>query len=170
MSDIRLADEARKGFADIAIDDSLKHAALAHLEDWLATDKFAGLLAPSDYVPLVEWMVRAKKFDFLLDGFYQVIPFGTGGRRGPVGIGPNRINPYTIASSVQGHVEYLRRKLGASAKLKVVVAYDVREFQDLRGAYPSGVPNPAHGTDLQGSGEDRSFGLLRGRRKGLHAS
>ena len=145
MSDIRLADEARKGFADIAIDDSLKHAALAHLEDWLATDKFAGLLAPSDYVPLVEWMVRAKKFDFLLDGFYQVIPFGTGGRRGPVGIGPNRINPYTIASSVQGHVEYLRRKLGASAKLKVVVAYDVREFQDLRGAYPDDVPNPLMG-------------------------
>ena len=145
MSDSRLADEARKGFAAIAIDDALKRAALAHLEDWLATDKFADLLAPSDYVPLVEWMVRDEKFDFLLDGFYQVIPFGTGGRRGPVGIGPNRINPYTIASSVQGHVEYLRRKLGASAKLKVVVAYDVREFQDLRGAYPKDVPNPLIG-------------------------
>lgn len=145
MPESRLADEARKGFAGIAIDDSLKQAALAHLQDWLATNKFAGLLDPSDYIPLVEWMVREKKFDFLLDGFYQVIPFGTGGRRGPVGIGPNRINPYTIASSVQGHVEYLRRKLGADAKLTVVVAYDVREFRDLRGLYPKDVPNPLLG-------------------------
>lgn len=145
MPETRLADEAREGFAGIAIDDSLKQAALVHLEDWLSTDKFAGLLNPSDYFPIVEWMVREKKFDFLLDGFYQVIPFGTGGRRGPVGIGPNRINPYTIASSVQGHVEYLRRKLGANANLKVVVAYDVREFQDLRGLYPQDVPNPLLG-------------------------
>lgn len=145
MSVSSLAGAARQGFADIAIDSSLKQAALTHLEDWLTANKFSGLLESNDYQPLLAWMVAEKKFDLLLDGFYQVIPFGTGGRRGPVGIGPNRINPYTIASSVQGHVEYLRRKLGSAAELKVVVAYDVREFQDLRGAYPKDVPNPLIG-------------------------
>ena len=73
------------------------------------------------------------------------MPFGTGGRRGPVGIGPNRINPFTIASSVQGHVVYLRERLGADAALKVVVAYDVRRFADLRQLYPKDIPNPVMG-------------------------
>ena len=145
MPHSELALEAQQGFSDIAVDDALKRDALRNLDDWLASDKFAGLLDPGDYRPLLEWMVAERRFDLLLDSFYQVIPFGTGGRRGPVGIGPNRINPYTIASSVQGHVEYLRRKLSASEELKVVVAYDVREFQDLRAAYPNNVPNPLIG-------------------------
>jgi phosphoglucomutase len=145
MPDSKLALLAQKGFANIAVDDALKAEALRHLDDWLANDKFTGLLDSGDYQPLLEWMVAEQRFDLLLDSFYQVIPFGTGGRRGPVGIGPNRINPYTIASSVQGHVEYLRRKLSESEELKVVVAYDVREFQDLRAAYPRDVPNPLIG-------------------------
>ena len=145
MPHSELALEAQLGFADIAVDESLKQDALRYLDDWLASDKFEGLLDPGDYRPLLEWMVAGQRFDLLLDSFYLVIPFGTGGRRGPVGIGPNRINPYTIASSVQGHVEYLRRKLSASEVLKVVVAYDVREFQDLRAAYPDSVPNPLIG-------------------------
>ena len=41
--------------------------------------------------------------------FYQVLPFGTGGRRGAVGIGPNRMNLWTLGASVQGHCEYLKR-------------------------------------------------------------
>ena len=90
-------------------------------------------------------MVEAAQFDLLLDSFYQVIPFGTGGRRGPVGIGPNRINPYTIASSNQGHVEYLRQRFPNEKELKVVVAYDVRRYSDLRQLYPADVPNPVRG-------------------------
>ena len=39
----------------------------------------------------------------IVDSFRQDIPFGTGGRRGRVGIGPNRINPRTLALTVAGH-------------------------------------------------------------------
>ncbi len=140
-----LLDKAQVGFASIDLDDSLKQTALANLRDWLGSDKFAGLLDQGDYRSLLEALIEAEQWDFLLDSFYQVIPFGTGGRRGPVGVGPNRINPYTIGSSVQGHVEYLRKLLPEASQLKVVVAYDVREFQDLRGAYPAEVPNPLTG-------------------------
>ncbi len=136
---------AQDGFRSIDIAEGIKQAALDHLRDWLCTDKFAGLTASGGYGPLIEWMIDSKSFDLLLDSFYQVIPFGTGGRRGPVGIGPNRINPYTIASSIQGHVEHLGRKLPDERKLKVVVAYDVRQFNDLRGVYPTDVHNPLTG-------------------------
>ena len=136
---------AREGFRPINLAAEIKQAALDHLQDWLRADKFSGLIAAGDYRPLLQWMIDSRNFDLLLDSFYQVIPFGTGGRRGPVGIGPNRINPYTIASSIQGHVEYLRKKLPDERRLKVVVAYDVREFNDLRGIYPAGEPNPLLG-------------------------
>src|SRR5262249_3155999 len=83
----------------------------------------------------------------LLDRFCQILPFGTGGRRGAVGIGPNRMNLWTLAASVQGHCEYLRERFpdaGTSGKppLRVVVAYDVRQFEDQRKSYAPALPNP----------------------------
>lgn len=43
----------------------------------------------------------------LFDAFWQVLPFGTGGRRGRVGYGSNRFNHSTAAMTVQGHCNYL---------------------------------------------------------------
>jgi phosphoglucomutase/phosphomannomutase len=146
-STAELLDRAEQGFAGVKVDQAVKQSALTYLKDWLEHPKFASLLGEQkgDYRPLIEWMVEAGQFDLLLDSFYQVIPFGTGGRRGPVGIGPNRINPYTIASSNQGHVQYLRQRFPKEKELKVVVAYDVRCYADLRQLYPPDVPNPVKG-------------------------
>lgn len=126
------------GFATLAVADEVKTSARAHLERWLTDPEFA------PYVPQIEALVARKAWDLLLDSFYQVIPFGTGGRRGSVGIGPNRINPWTIATSVQGHVEYLRERFARDA-LSVVVAYDVRQFRDRAGHYDEARPNPILG-------------------------
>ena len=79
----------------------------------------------------------------IYDEFWRDLPFGTGGRRGPVGIGPNRINPTTVAMAVQGHAQYLAAS-GDSEK-GVVVANDVREFRDLSGRYAGISPNPLIG-------------------------
>jgi phosphoglucomutase len=146
-STAELLERASAGFAPAKVDEAVKKSAVKHLEDWLEHPKFASLVpgTKGDYRPLIEWMVEAGQFDLLLDSFYQVIPFGTGGRRGPVGIGPNRINPYTIASSNQGHVQYLRQRFPGQKQLKVVVAYDVRRYSDLRQLYPADVPNPVRG-------------------------
>ena len=126
------------GFADLQVPETLKRDALRDLSIWL-TDA-----ALSPYRAQLYWLIDTERWSLLLDSFYRVLPFGTGGRRGPVGIGPNRFNPWTLASSVQGHVAYLRERL-AEAPLSVVIGYDVRVFKDLRGLYNPALPNPLLG-------------------------
>ena len=62
---------------------------LVNLRRWLESDEFA------PYHPQIRAIEARGRWDLLLDSFYQVLPFGTGGRRGPVGVGPNRYNPWT---------------------------------------------------------------------------
>ncbi|MBX9627427.1 MAG: phospho-sugar mutase [Gemmataceae bacterium] len=127
---------ARAGFAGIAADPALKDKALAHLGEWLARPEFAA------YRPQLEWLVLSGKWSVLLDSFYQLMPFGTGGRRGAVGIGPNRMNLWTLGASVQGHCLYLRERFPGVDPVSVVLAYDVRQFEDRRGVYNPALPNP----------------------------
>lgn len=136
MEDLILS--VKEGFNLLQVESKYKESALENIKLWLTDKQF------SQYKPQIIDLIERKKFDLLLDSFYQVIPFGTGGRRGPVGIGTNRINPYTIATSVQGHVEYLK-KTANKESLKVVIAYDVRVFNDLRGIYNKTLPNPLLG-------------------------
>ena len=130
---------AERGFASLQVAPSLKQNALRALAYWLTEDA----LAP--YRAQLHWLIGAGHWSLLLDSFYRVLPFGTGGRRGPVGIGPNRFNPWTLGSSVQGHVAYLQGR-HPGTPLSVVIAYDVRIFQDLRGLYHPDLPNPLLGT------------------------
>jgi len=120
---------ARRGFESLAVEPAVRVAALGHLERWLTDPEFA------DYRPLVEALIEKGSFPLLLDAFYQVLPFGTGGRRGPVGPGPHRFNLYTLATSVAGHLEFLRERFGPRG-LKVVIGYDPRVFLDARSLYP----------------------------------
>ncbi len=132
--------KVEKGFDSLKVDSNYKGIALENIKFWLTNAQF------SKYQPQIINLIENQKWDILLDSFYQVIPFGTGGRRGPVGIGPNRINPYTIATSVQGHVEYLKKRYNHKSCFKVVIAYDVRIFSDLRGIYNRDIPtNPVLG-------------------------
>lgn len=115
--------EAKNGFNTLSVSDKFKDQALANLQQWLEGEQFAA------YVPQIKHLIENKYWDYLLDSFYQLIPFGTGGRRGEVGIGPNRINPWTIKSSCQGHSQFLIKHYGDEAKKRgVVQSYDVRHF------------------------------------------
>ncbi len=140
----------RQGFAGLAVDDAVRAGAIAHLERWLVEPDFA------DYRPLLERLIEEGAFPLLLDSFYQMLPFGTGGRRGPVGPGPNRFNPYTLSTSVAGHLEFLRRRFGEQG-LKVVIGYDPRAFHDLRRLYPADLLGPLAGIS------SRDFAELAGR-------
>ena len=61
----------------------------------------------------------------LQDRFYKNLEFGTGGMRGVMGTGTNRINKYTLGKSTQGLSNYLKQAFEEEA-LKVVIAYDCR--------------------------------------------
>lgn len=131
-----LLSACRVGFAGIQVDNQVKETALSYLRQWLSGDAFAS------YRPQIEWLVEQQNWAGLLDRFYQVLPFGTGGRRGSVGIGPNRMNAWTLTASVQGHCAYLKEKFPGAAQLQVAVAYDVRCFKDARQQYNPALPNP----------------------------
>ncbi len=65
----------------------------------------------------------------LKDRFYKNLEFGTGGMRGVMGTGTNRINKYTLGKSTQGLSNYLQ-KVYPDTPLKVVIAYDCRHNSD----------------------------------------
>ncbi|NNK10017.1 MAG: phospho-sugar mutase [Flavobacteriaceae bacterium] len=65
----------------------------------------------------------------LKDRFYKNMEFGTGGMRGVMGVGTNRINKYTLGKSTQGLSNYLH-KVYPDTELKVVIAYDCRHNSD----------------------------------------
>lgn len=64
------------------------------------------------------------------DAFYKDLTFGTGGLRGIIGAGTNRINIYTIAKASQGLSDYLKQHF-SKAQRKIAVSYDTRIKSDL---------------------------------------
>jgi phosphoglucomutase/phosphomannomutase len=136
-----IIEQVRAGFKTLDVSAEHQNEALKWLEMWLTDNTFR------DYVPQIKYLIESEKWDFLLDAFYQVIPFGTGGRRGLVGIGPNRINPWTIQASAQGHAQYLVNQYGEEAKERgVVLSYDVRKYTQ-RGVYDDSLDNPIMNLD-----------------------
>ena len=65
----------------------------------------------------------------LEESFYKNLEFGTGGMRGVMGVGNNRINKYTLGKSTQGLSDYLHTAFPGQA-LKAVIAYDCRHNSD----------------------------------------
>ncbi len=62
----------------------------------------------------------------LEDAFYKNLEFGTGGMRGEIGVGTNRMNIYTIRKATQGFASYIREHGEEAKKRGVVIAYDSR--------------------------------------------
>jgi phosphoglucomutase len=70
----------------------------------------------------------------LIDAFYRDLEFGTGGLRGIMGAGTNRMNIYTVGAATQGLANYLKkqfRELAKSASIKVVIGHDCRNNSRL---------------------------------------
>ncbi|MGH9673217.1 MAG: phospho-sugar mutase [Bryobacteraceae bacterium] len=120
---------AAEQFKKLSPEGNFAATALAFLDEWLSKP----IYAPQREAILEH--VTAARFALLLDCFYQLVPFGTGGRRGRVGFGPNRINQITVGMSVQGHCEFLRKTSPSPKSRRIVVAFDTRCFSDLAAAY-----------------------------------
>lgn len=65
----------------------------------------------------------------LEDAFYKNLEFGTGGMRGIMGVGTNRINKYTLGKNTQGLSQYLKQAFPGE-QIKVAIAYDCRHNSD----------------------------------------
>ena len=62
----------------------------------------------------------------LIDAFYKDLEFGTGGLRGIMGAGSNRMNRYTVGAASQGLANYLKTEFAGLEEIKVVVGHDCR--------------------------------------------
>jgi phosphoglucomutase len=78
----------------------------------------------------IQNLLAQQAFTELTDSFYRSLEFGTGGLRGIMGAGSNRINKYTIGTATQGLANYLLKKYPGE-KISVAIAHDSRNNSDV---------------------------------------
>lgn len=74
-------------------------------------------------------LLDQEKFEELTDAFYKDLEFGTGGLRGIMGVGSNRVNKYTFGVATQGFSNFLK-KTYPDEQIKVAIAHDCRNNSD----------------------------------------
>lgn len=78
----------------------------------------------------IQRLIDTKAYTELTDSFYRDLEFGTGGLRGIMGPGSNRVNKYTIGSATQGLANFLK-KTYPNEKISVAIAHDSRNNSDV---------------------------------------
>lgn len=125
----RLAEKALSELAQAEALGKISHSAAENIRRWLTQPYYA------EYTPELVALIEGGRWNELNDVFWQVIPFGTGGRRGRMfPVGCNAINDRTIGESAQGVADYVR-SVFPSQELGCAIAYDTRhrsrEFAQL---------------------------------------
>ncbi len=96
----------------------LSKSAFENLKIWFFDERY------EEFHTEIEKLIIDEEWKELEDSFFKVLEFGTAGRRGKVGVGPNRINLMTISESAQALADYL--KLKKEHSLSVAIGWDVR--------------------------------------------
>jgi phosphoglucomutase len=87
---------------------------------WLSGDYDADVKAE------IKRMLAAEDKTELIEAFYKDLEFGTGGLRGIMGVGTNRMNKYTVGAATQGLSNYLLKEFSGLKQIKVVIGHDCR--------------------------------------------
>jgi len=103
---------------------TLETAVLAKVNEWLNGNYDA------DTKQEIQSMLDNGEHETLTDSFYKDLEFGTGGLRGKMGVGSNRVNKYTIGMATQGFANYLNKKY-PNEKIKVAIAHDSRNNSEV---------------------------------------
>lgn len=74
----------------------------------------------------VQAMLENEDSTELIESFYKDLEFGTGGLRGIMGTGTNRMNKYTVGAATQGLSNYLKKEFESLDQIKVVIGHDCR--------------------------------------------
>ena len=101
-------------------DDALLKQVTAKAEVWLGEGYDAETRAE------VKRMMEMDDKTELVDAFYKDLEFGTGGLRGIMGVGTNRMNIYTVGAATQGLSNYLKKEFAGLDQIKVVIGHDSR--------------------------------------------
>lgn len=96
----------------------LSKSAFENFKIWFFDERY------KEFHTEIEKLIIDEKWEELEESFFKVLEFGTAGRRGKVGVGPNRINLITISESAQALADYL--KLKKEHNLSVAIGWDVR--------------------------------------------
>ena len=99
----------------MAVSESLIASARERAQKWLSEDY------DEETRRQVQQLLDAEDPAELVDAFYRDLEFGTGGMRGIMGAGTNRMNKYNIGAATQGLSNYMIKEFGEDADLKVVV-------------------------------------------------
>lgn len=100
--------------------DFLSKNATKNLTMWLKGRKY------QEYHQELTQMIEDEKWQDLENAFFKVLEFGTGGRRGTVGVGSNRVNKVTVGESMQGLLAYADNFESNAKQKGVVIACDTR--------------------------------------------
>jgi len=101
----------------------IEPAVMAKINSWLNGDY------DIEAKQLIQKLIDEGNDTELTDSFYKDLEFGTGGLRGLIGIGSNRMNRYTVGTATQGLANYLNKAFPNEAK-SVAIAYDSRIKSD----------------------------------------
>ncbi len=74
----------------------------------------------------VKELLKPENEKELIEAFYKDLEFGTGGLRGIMGAGTNRMNKYTVGTAAQGFANYLKKNFSEKTQIKVAIAHDCR--------------------------------------------
>lgn len=107
------------------MDNQLIEQVTAKAKVWLSSDYDEKTRAA------VQAMLDAEDKTDLIESFYKDLEFGTGGLRGIMGPGSNRMNIYTVGAATQGLANYLKEAFADLPEISVVVGHDVRNNSRL---------------------------------------
>ncbi len=79
----------------------------------------------------VKMLLEKEDSSELIDSFYKNLEFGTGGLRGIMGVGTNRMNIYTVGAATQGLSNYLKKNFAELPEIKVAIGHDCRNNSRL---------------------------------------
>lgn len=98
----------------------LNKTAYDEIVKWLSDEEF------EEFMPELRARLSKPDWDMLMDAFYRVLIFGTGGLRGVMDLGTNRLNAYMIRWASQAYAQYLLKYKTDIAHKGIAIAYDSR--------------------------------------------
>ena len=103
------------------MDNELIKSCEAKAQEWLASPVY-----DNETKDEIRAMLESDDKTALVDAFYQTLEFGTGGLRGIMGAGTNRMNRYIVGAATQGFANYILKAFSGRKDLSVVVGHDCR--------------------------------------------